>query len=259
LIGSLNYGNLTDNKGIEVGSAAHRRAWEAGQIDYYGRDSFDNIQQQLERNIQQNSSEYQPSQPRQISPDKTTTTTTGILKTSLKEVTPATQTTIHSQDVSKQSTTTTTNGSQHLSKESTNTLKSSLKGTTPVPQQQPTVVSSKQPTTPVPQQQSTVVSSKQPTTPVPQQQPTVVSSKEPTTVISQHVTKLPTTTNVSKQSTNPLKSSLKEPTQSSEESTTSVSQSILKESTSLLINPYKTSLTETTSYSQRENIQFVFN
>ena len=67
--GTLNYGNLTDNKGIQVGSATHRRGWEAGHIDYFGRDSFSSIEQQLQRNIEHNS--YQ-AHPRQISPEKTT-------------------------------------------------------------------------------------------------------------------------------------------------------------------------------------------
>ncbi|UJR29816.1 hypothetical protein I4U23_017360 [Adineta vaga] len=72
--GSLNYGNLTSNRGVETGSAAHRRAWEAGHIDYFGRDSFSNIQQQLERNIAHLPQQYHPSQPRQILPEKTVTT-----------------------------------------------------------------------------------------------------------------------------------------------------------------------------------------
>jgi len=125
-IGSLNYENLTDNKGIEVGSAAHRRAWESGHIDYYGRDSFTNIQQQLERNIGQQTQEYHPSQQKQISPEKTTTTTTtttatSILKSSLKETTPPPQQI-------------TTNTSQ--TQQPPNGLKSALKETIPPPPQQ---------------------------------------------------------------------------------------------------------------------------
>ncbi|CAF4131863.1 unnamed protein product [Rotaria sordida] len=61
--GGLNYGSLTNDQGVQSGSAAHRRAWEAGQIDYHGRDSFTHIQEQLERNItQQQTQPYHPSQ-----------------------------------------------------------------------------------------------------------------------------------------------------------------------------------------------------
>ncbi|CAF3804114.1 unnamed protein product [Adineta steineri] len=90
--GSLNYGNLITHQGMESGSAAHRRAWEAGHIDYFGRDSFSNIQQQLERNISHLPQQYHPSQQRQITPEKTTTTTPAppsILKNSSKETTPS--------------------------------------------------------------------------------------------------------------------------------------------------------------------------
>ncbi|CAF0916539.1 unnamed protein product, partial [Didymodactylos carnosus] len=38
-------------QGIESGSAAHRRAWEAGYVDYGGRDSYSKIQEQLDKNI----------------------------------------------------------------------------------------------------------------------------------------------------------------------------------------------------------------
>jgi hypothetical protein len=68
-----------------LGSAEHRRAWESGHIDYYGRDSFSNIQQQLERNIAQNQPQYHPSQQRQTTPEKPTTS---ILKNSNKEPSP---------------------------------------------------------------------------------------------------------------------------------------------------------------------------
>lgn len=64
---TLQYENLTNNSGVELGSAAHRRAWEAGHIDYFGRDSFSNIQEQLERNIAQLPQQYHPAQTRQIS------------------------------------------------------------------------------------------------------------------------------------------------------------------------------------------------
>ena len=58
------------DKGVAAGSAAHRRAWEAGQVDYQGRDSFYHIQQQLERNIVQppSSVSYHPSQIRPMAP-----------------------------------------------------------------------------------------------------------------------------------------------------------------------------------------------
>ncbi|CAF0822566.1 unnamed protein product [Didymodactylos carnosus] len=47
--GPLNYTGFT--QGIISGSAAHRRAWEAGHIDYGGRDSFSKIQEQIDKNI----------------------------------------------------------------------------------------------------------------------------------------------------------------------------------------------------------------
>ena len=96
----MNYENITENKGIEVGSAAHRRAWEAGHIDYFGRDSFSNIEQQLQRNIGQNLYQYHPTQPRQPSPETTIisqtvielpTKTTSILKSSANGTTPIPQ------------------------------------------------------------------------------------------------------------------------------------------------------------------------
>ncbi|CAF1593498.1 unnamed protein product [Rotaria sp. Silwood1] len=60
----LNYGSLTTNQGVQSGSVAHRRAWEAGHVDYQGRDSFTNIQERLELNIaqQQQQQPYHPSQ-----------------------------------------------------------------------------------------------------------------------------------------------------------------------------------------------------
>ena len=65
-----------DPAGIESGSAAHRRAWEAGLVDYQGRDSFSNIQEQLERNIAQQPLPYHPSisrpQPQQTPATKKT-------------------------------------------------------------------------------------------------------------------------------------------------------------------------------------------
>ncbi|CAF4038867.1 unnamed protein product, partial [Adineta steineri] len=45
----LNYGALTNEQGVQAGSAAHRRAWESGHVDYHGRDSFTNIQDQFQR------------------------------------------------------------------------------------------------------------------------------------------------------------------------------------------------------------------
>ncbi len=66
--GSLNYGALTTDQGVQAGSVAHRRAWEAGHVDYHGRDSFSNIQEQLEKNIAQQQQQYHPSQQRQTTP-----------------------------------------------------------------------------------------------------------------------------------------------------------------------------------------------
>ena len=117
MIGSFNYGNSTENKGIEIGSAAHRRAWEGGHIDYFGGDSFSNIEQQLQRNIGQNSFQYRPTQPRQPSPETTSTTiisqtvielptkTTSISKSSTNGTTPIPQprSPSHSEDFTKKS------------------------------------------------------------------------------------------------------------------------------------------------------------
>ncbi len=64
----LNYGSLTNEQGVQAGSVAHRRAWEAGHVDYQGRDSFNNIQEQLEKNISQQQQQYHPSQQRQTTP-----------------------------------------------------------------------------------------------------------------------------------------------------------------------------------------------
>jgi len=138
--GLLNSRSLTCNKGIEIGSAEHRRAWEAGQVDYYGRDSFSNIQQQLERNMAQHTQEYHPSQQRQTTPDKTT----NDIKYSTRQTTPPSQnkTTNIQQTLPKETTppsqNKTTNIQQTLSKETapplqqTNNLqKSSLKQTIP--------------------------------------------------------------------------------------------------------------------------------
>lgn len=69
--GSLNYGSLTNSQGVQAGSVAHRRAWESGHIDYQGRDSFNNIQQQLEKNIAQQQPQYHPAQQRQTTPPQT--------------------------------------------------------------------------------------------------------------------------------------------------------------------------------------------
>jgi len=68
----LNYGALTTDQGVESGSVAHRRAWEAGHIDYQGKDSFDNIQEQLEKNIAQQPQQYHPSQQRRTTPPSST-------------------------------------------------------------------------------------------------------------------------------------------------------------------------------------------
>ncbi|CAF1656270.1 unnamed protein product, partial [Rotaria magnacalcarata] len=61
----------------------HRRAWESGHIDYSDRDSFSNIQQQIERNLSHLSPEYHPSQQRLKISEKPTS----ILKKSTKEIT----------------------------------------------------------------------------------------------------------------------------------------------------------------------------
>jgi glycogenin glucosyltransferase len=70
--GSLNYGSLTTDQGVQAGSVAHRRAWEAGQVDYNGRDSFTHIQEQLNKNIAQPEQQYHPSQQKQTTPPKST-------------------------------------------------------------------------------------------------------------------------------------------------------------------------------------------
>lgn len=59
----------SNDDALRSGSAAHRRAWEAGCIDYQGRDSFSNIQEQLEKNLVQQTSTYHPSNLRQTSVD----------------------------------------------------------------------------------------------------------------------------------------------------------------------------------------------
>ncbi len=64
----LNYGSLTHDQGVEAGSVAHRRAWEAGHVDYHGRDSFTHIQEQLQKNIAHQLQQYHPSQQRQTTP-----------------------------------------------------------------------------------------------------------------------------------------------------------------------------------------------
>jgi hypothetical protein len=66
--GKLNYGSSTNEQGLQTGSVAHRRAWESGQVDYQGIDSFNNIQEQLEKNIALQQQQYHPSQLRQITP-----------------------------------------------------------------------------------------------------------------------------------------------------------------------------------------------
>lgn len=72
----LNYQRLTNDGTMSTGSAAHRRAWESGQIDYQGRDSFQNIEQQLNKNLSQPSPTYHPSQSTTATTTTTTTTTT---------------------------------------------------------------------------------------------------------------------------------------------------------------------------------------
>jgi glycogenin glucosyltransferase len=83
--GSLNYGSLTTDQGVQAGSVAHRRAWESGHVDYHGRDSFSNIQEQLEKNIAQQQQQYHPSQPRQITPPQSPSAS--VLSTDNKEET----------------------------------------------------------------------------------------------------------------------------------------------------------------------------
>jgi glycogenin glucosyltransferase len=96
----LNYGSLTNDQGVQAGSVAHRRAWEAGHVDYQGRDSFNNIQEQLEKNIAQQPQQYHPSQPRQTTPpkspngnDQTEAAIAGVLKTTTISTTTTTTTT----------------------------------------------------------------------------------------------------------------------------------------------------------------------
>ncbi|CAF1078160.1 unnamed protein product [Adineta ricciae] len=86
----LNYGSLTSDQGVQAGSVAHRRAWEAGHVDYHGRDSFSNIQEQLERNIAQQPQQYHPSQARQITPPPSQATSASSNKQSSDQTTPAT-------------------------------------------------------------------------------------------------------------------------------------------------------------------------
>ncbi|CAF3560940.1 unnamed protein product [Rotaria socialis] len=81
-IGTLDYNSLSNNQIIETGSAEHRRAWESGHIEYSGRDSFSNIQQQIERNLSHLPPEYHPSQERL----KISKKPTSILKKSTKEI-----------------------------------------------------------------------------------------------------------------------------------------------------------------------------
>lgn len=64
-----NESSSSNDDSLRSGSAAHRRAWEAGCIDYQGRDSFSNIQEQLEKNLVQQPSTYHPSNVRQTSVD----------------------------------------------------------------------------------------------------------------------------------------------------------------------------------------------
>ncbi|CAF0985496.1 unnamed protein product [Adineta ricciae] len=86
----LNYGSLTSDQGVQAGSVAHRRAWEAGHVDYHGRDSFSNIQEQLERNIAQQPQQYHPSQPRQITPPPSQATSASSTKQSSDQTKAAT-------------------------------------------------------------------------------------------------------------------------------------------------------------------------
>lgn len=72
----LTYGSLTSSGGITNGSVAHRRAWEAGQIDYQGRDCFTNIQQQLEKKFAEQLQPYHPAQDKTQSTTETASSTT---------------------------------------------------------------------------------------------------------------------------------------------------------------------------------------
>ena len=72
----MNYENLTEKQGIEVKFAAHRRAKEAEYIDYFGQDSFCNIEQQPSWNTEQHLHQYHPTQ---ISSNITTTQFNPIL------------------------------------------------------------------------------------------------------------------------------------------------------------------------------------
>jgi len=99
----LNYGSLTHDEGVRTGSVAHRRAWEAGHVDYHGRDSFTHIQEQLEKNIAQQPQQYHPSQPRQTTPPQSTTAAAAATTGKTEQTAPS-----EIAGVIKQTTTTTT-------------------------------------------------------------------------------------------------------------------------------------------------------
>lgn len=68
--GNLSYSMLWNktNEGILSGSAEHHRAWESGQIDYQGKDSFQNILQHLDQSLSHLQSSTLPNIPRVSSP-----------------------------------------------------------------------------------------------------------------------------------------------------------------------------------------------
>lgn len=95
--GTLNYGSLTNNQGVQAGSVAHRRAWESGHIDYTGRDSFNNIQQQLEKNIAQQQPQYHPAQQKQTTPPTTSESTEASAGVAIVKTTTTTTSTTNKQ------------------------------------------------------------------------------------------------------------------------------------------------------------------
>ena len=278
----MNYGNLTDNKGIEVGSPAHRRAWEAGHIDYFGRDSFANIEQQLQRNIEQRS--YQ-SHPRQISPDKTPSTTAPTVSQNVTELPSKTSilkgstngTTAPHSTIVPPLTTSTATLSQNVTKlptQTTSQLKSSSNGSTTVTQKTSTtsVVQTKLnevTTIPREEQSSSKVPSKTPlhgVTSVSQSQTSSHSKDLPKQVtssgiISQTTTEFPPITTI-KITPNVLQnrseqSNLSQP--SNGRVTNAQSHSVLQDSklTSIPVKTSSTVLKESTTLSHRENHPFV--
>ena len=276
MIPSLSYGNLTNNEGIQVGSIAHRRAWEAGHVDYFGRDSFSNIEEQLHRNIQQKSYQFHPTQKPSVNQTTPTTfktsriettssnyqstngqPTTVPLKSSLKEPTPTNGQSSNGQTTTSKSSLKETTPTTRQPTSASTTFKSSLKETTPTIHQS---------TTHQPTSASTTLKSSLKDTPTSTEREirttstTVVQTSlkdnnlipGEQAIITQNVTQLPTTTTVrinpsgdlskrsTLQSTTPLQSSSKEVTGKN------VSGDLVKERTPLTTNPPHSSSKEST-------------